>query len=167
MVTGMPPQKVIVEHAPRDAAHYARLAEENLPDPTILGSVLCTTAVKKKWKYASIRRTEHGVFVLWQCEVDSAGLGNPRKMMQALLKLAELSKEVKVSMLDAGGIVDMELHFEAHKADAPASLRDSASGSSGDVVTKAFAPDGTPVKVNDVHRAMASRVIHDNNKQNV
>ena len=166
MATAMAQLKVIVDDASGYAAHYARLAEENLPDPTILGSVLCTTAVKKKWKYASIRRTEHGVFVLWQCEVDSAGLGNPRKMMQALLKLAELSKEVKVSMLDAAGIVDMELHFEAHKADAPASLWDSASGSSGDVVTKAFALDGVPRVVSDFSRAIASRLVDDSNKQN-
>ena len=152
--------KVIVEDAPLDAAHYARL-DSNLADATILGNLLGTSATTKAWKYASIRRTDQGDFVLWQGKVDPAGLGNPRKILKALLQRAQLSTDVDVLMLDAEGIVTMELEFESRQAVEP------ASGSSGDVVTKAFASDGTPVEVNDVHRAMASRLIDDSYKQNV
>ena len=77
MATGMPQRepsaradrrstlKVIVVDAPRHAAHYARI-EESLADPTIMGNLLGATAIRKGWKYASIRRTEHGDFILWQ-----------------------------------------------------------------------------------------------------
>ena len=71
MATGMPQLKVIVVDAPRDAAHYARI-EETLADPTTMGNLLGATAIREGWKYASIRRTEHGGFMLWQGTPDDS-----------------------------------------------------------------------------------------------
>ena len=156
--------KVIVESTPREAAYYARL-EENLADPTIMGTLLGATAIKTGWKYASIRRTEHGDFILWQGTLDASGLGNSRKLVKSLLQRARLPTNADVRMLDTEGMVDMKLHFEAHKADAAAPQRDSASGSSGDVVTKAFALDGAPRVVSDLSRAIASKLVDDSKKQ--
>ena len=156
--------RVIVVDAPRDAAYYARL-EESLADPTIMGNLLGATAIKTGWKYASIRRTEHGDFILWQGTLDASGLGNSRKLVKSLLQRARLPTNADVRMLDTEGMVDMELHFEAHKADAAAPQRDSASGSSGDVVTKAFALDGAPRVVSNFSRAIASKLVDDSKKQ--
>ena len=156
--------RVIVVDAPRDAAYYARL-EESLADPTIMGNLLGATAIKTGWKYASIRRTEHGDFILWQGAPDPSGIGNSRKLVKSLLQRARLPTNADVRMLDTEGMVDMELHFEAHKADAAAPQRDSASGSSGDVVTKAFALDGAPRVVSDLSRAIASKLVDDSKKQ--
>ena len=130
-----------------------------------MGTLLGATAIKTGWKYASIRRTEHGDFILWQGTLDASGLGNSRKLVKSLLQRARMPTNADVRMLDTEGMVDMELHFEAHKADAAAPQRDSASGSSGDVVTKAFALDGAPRVVSDLSRAIASKLVDDSKKQ--
>ena len=100
----------------------------------------------------------HDDFVIWEVDfpgkMDPNGICNSRKLLQALLQRAELSKDVEIQMLDDEGIVTMELAFKSGQADE-ATLR-TANGPSGYAVTKAFAHAKAPVKVNDVYRVLAT-----------